>query len=429
MTKTGNIMQEDLATPPVFPLGVGGAFRNKESLTESCNWSRNGETMVKENRETGCSKSRKEQRVLKDVLTYCKIKGGARGRAARQLAGEVDANRERPDITIKLSRRDAIAGIEHFRIDHHVKGGKKAESKSAELTNALEKQRQEIMQMPEGPDRDNAMVGAIGSNLAKAVQNAYDAAPGSLLSSLRQRLLDKERGHLEKLEDYRENVAKIDDARKLEMGFLIEVHSDFRGLYLNNNGKSCQLKQGECPLPSDLYEMLKETSVNIDWLLLGFYPSLSDTLVDAAVVNCRHGMFTESCKRQGVVKAEYLQLDSNEKSKRFEFTGYEQASESSDFLRMAFERIGAPIDFGVLMAQSFEKTAIALNLNQKSKVFVATLPIQALYETILPASKKHKGPFSAAMVWNMMRDMPYQERIARFDAFEKKYGVNGKSQQ
>lgn len=88
--------------------------------------------------------------------------------------------------------------------------------------------------MPEGPDRDNAMVGAIGSNLAKAVQNAYDAAPGSLLSSLRQRLLDKERGHLEKLEDYRENVAKIDDARKLEMGFLIEVHSDFRGLYLND---------------------------------------------------------------------------------------------------------------------------------------------------------------------------------------------------
>ena len=130
---------------------------------------------------------------------------------------------------------------------------------------------------------------------------------------------------MEKLEDYRENVAKIDDARKLEMGFLIEVHSDFRGLYLNNNGKSCQLKQGECPLPSDLYEMLKETSVNIDWLLLGFYPSLSDTPVDAAVVNCRHGMFAESCKRQGVVKAEYLQLDSNEKSKRFEFTGYEQA--------------------------------------------------------------------------------------------------------
>ena len=67
-----------------------------------------------------------EAKVLEDVLSLCLSSGGQRAKAVRKLAGEADSSVESPDIRVSIANRDAIVGIEHFRVDQNIKGGKKA---------------------------------------------------------------------------------------------------------------------------------------------------------------------------------------------------------------------------------------------------------------------------------------------------------------
>ena len=77
-----------------------------------------------------------EEQVFNDVLRLSMASGGYKKKAALKVSGSINASSECPDIVI-TRENGSIVGLEHFRIDHNIKHGRNAQSKSAELTSAM----------------------------------------------------------------------------------------------------------------------------------------------------------------------------------------------------------------------------------------------------------------------------------------------------
>lgn len=364
-----------------------------------------------------------EAKVLKDVLSLCLSSGGQRAKAARKLEGDADSSVESPDIRISIADRDAIVGIEHFRIDQNIKGRKKADSKDLETSGFLNKRRLEVLEMDEGLGRDVKMLDVVGKATADFMQHSLDAEPGDLARSLNTRLYDANRGHAGKLGTYRQNLSSA-NASKVEIGFLIEIHSDFRGYFINDERGIRKVEKGQAVLPPETFGLLERVSKDVDWLLLGFYPNIAGEIVDARIIDCREGRFSASCKRQKLMEVELLRIEDARK-RRVE---YDRCSlkEESDQAQITFYRNDDPIQPSVLAKQCVSKTAEALNLARWQKPFAAAASIQALYETVRLAAKRHRGDFSASTVLRLLQEMPPDEVYRRYADFGRRYGITSK---
>lgn len=250
-----------------------------------------------------------EERVFNDVVQLSLASGGYKKKAATKLRGILCSDDERPDLEIRRGN-GSIIGIEHFRIDHHIKRGRSASSKSAELMANMNAQRERLK--PALNRSDEALDEAadvVASFIAKEVYQCHSACCDDLTRSLSVRLFDKRSGHAIRLLDYRKNlIERYGDDRNIELGYLIEVHSDFHSLFLHTGSKVVRLQSGHCPLFGDLFTLLQKASAEVDWILIGFYPCLTDQLFDAAVIDCRNDLFNESCRRQGLYSTAYLGL-------------------------------------------------------------------------------------------------------------------------
>ena len=361
-----------------------------------------------------------EAKVLEDVLSLCLSSGGQRAKAARKLEGDADSSVESPDIRVSIAKRDAIVGIEHFRIDQNIKGGKKAESKDLETSGLMNRRRLEVLEMDDGPDRDAAMFDTVGKVAAKYMQHSFDAKPGDLARSLEARLYGAGSGHAGKLDTYRRNLSDA-KASKVEIGFLIEIHSDFSAYFINDERGTRKVEKGQAVLPHEMFDLLKRVSKDVDWLLLGFYPNVAGEIVDARIIDCREGRFSASCRKQKLTEVELLRIEGTRKRR----VGYDHYSpkEDSDQAQIWFYRDDDPIQPFDIARQGVSKTAEALNLARCRKPFAATASIQAGYETVRFAAKKHRGEFSASTVLRLLRGMPSDEVRRRYADFGKRYGI------
>lgn len=366
------------------------------------------------------NKGAHEAKVLEDVLSLCLSSGGARAKAARKLEGNADSSLESPDIRVNIAKRDTIVGIEHFRIDQNIKGGRKAESKDLETSGLMNKRRLEVLEMDEGPDRDAAMLDTVGKAVANFMQHSLDAEPGDLARSFEARLYGTGSGHVGKLGIYRRNLSSA-SLPKVEIGFLIEIHSDFSGYFINDERGARKVEKGQAVLPPEAFGLLERASRDVDWLLLGFYPNVAGGIVDARIVDCREGRFSASCKKQKLAAIELLDIESARK-RRVKYDGCE-LQEDSEIARLTLCRNDDSIDSLNLAQQCILKTAKALNLARCGRPFAATAPIQALYETVRLAAKKHQGDFSAGTVLRLLRGMPPHEAYRRYADFGKRYGI------
>lgn len=361
-----------------------------------------------------------EGKVLEDVLSLCLSSGGQRAKAARKLEGDADSSEESPDIRVNIVERDAIVGIEHFRVDQNIKGGKKAESKDLETSSLVNKRWLEVLEMDEGPGRNAEMLDTVGKATADYMQHSLDADPGDLAKSLKARLYGTGSGHAGKLGAYRQNLSNV-SASKIEIGFLIEVHSDFSGYFINDERGTRKVEKGQAVLPPETFDLLERVSKDIDWLLLGFYPNVAGEIVDARIIDCREGRFSASCRKQKLTEVELLRIEGTRKRR----VGYDYCSlkEDSDQAQIWFYRDDDPMRPPDIAKQCFSKTAEALNLARCRKPFAATAPIQALYETVRFAAKKYRGEFSASTVLRLLQGMPPDEARRRYADFGKKHGI------
>ena len=311
-------------------------------------------------------------------------------------------------------------GIEHFRIDQNIKGGKKAESKDLETSSSMNKGRLEVLEMDDGPDQDAAMLDTFGKAAANYIQHSLDAGPGDLAKSLEARLYGTGRGHVCKLGTYRQNLSNT-SASKIEIGFLIEIHSDFSGYFINDEQGTRKVERGQAVLSPETFDLLKRVSKDVDWLLLGFYPNVAGEIVDAKIVDCREGRFPISCSEQKLMEIELLRIEDGRK-RRIEYDHY-SLKEDSDLAQIWFYRNDDPIQPFDLAKRCVSKTAEALNLAKCRKPFAATAPIQALYETVQFANGKDRGEYSESAVLRLLREMPPDEARRRYADFGKRYGI------
>ena len=367
-------------------------------------------------------KKDREVTSLNDILDSCRRAGGDRKKAVTKLDGQLDSSRERPDFVIRR-HNGAVIGLEHFRVDHHVAKGRKAESKAARLCSDLEKQRQRIAsEILEDPGALDEAASVIAKGLKTSMENHEHATIDDMAFSLDKRLFGEGTGHAMKVAEYRENLEEhYGTAERIELGYLIECHSDLRGLFMNNVRGVSRLEAGLCPLTSEMYDLLSKAAEDVDWILLGFYPSISLEIVDAAIIDCRHGMFGESCRRQGLGPTEYLGACHGDAHYR-RTTKDVQVKTVGDSYELQIEG-DVSADGAAMLEESIRGAAKAIELRRSGKPFVATIPVQMLYEALWPVSWRIRSEVAVGKVEELMAGLPAGELTRRLEAFGPRYGM------
>ena len=367
-----------------------------------------------------------EKSVLDDVFTYCRRAGGYRKKQVLKIAGEVYSGGERPDLIITRGNGSVI-GLEHFRVDHHIKNDNKAQSKDAELSGCLERKRVAFCDTNDGWLDDQTYEEAaeiLGDGVLRYIQNRSAASYSDLVYSLDKRLFDRNTGHANKLAAYRDNLAEAHGkAVKTELGYLIEVRSDFRGLFLTSDRGTRQLAAGECPLFEEMYDLLERAAKEVDWILLAFYCPLGSKIVDAAIVDCRNGLYGNSCKRQGLFRTVYLGSGKNISCYKKSGTGSVRTSVDGEEIQIVLENTTVDPNPGALQSTAALGAAQALNLDRRGDPFVATLPVQIFYEMLRCESKRIHGEMTEQTVQELLCEIPADKRLVYGKAFGERYGI------
>lgn len=375
--------------------------------------------------DSGCHDSKKctEERVLNDVFSFCMNSGGTRSRNAKRLAGVIRADMERPDLAIELMD-GRVLGLEHFRVDHYVKAGKNADSKSAELAGRAEKQRKNVIALEDEEEFGTKALKALADIVQQERENSLKASAEDLGRSLNARLNMPGTGHAPKLPIYRKNLEAIYPmAENIELGFLIEFHTDFRGRFVHYGHHCSRLAAGECPLPEEVFDLLVDASSKVDWLLLAFYQTLEAGIVNAAIIDCRNGLFRKSCISQQMERAVYLELDKSLiYGKRISLGDAEFAHEG-DKIKLLINKPAMEPDYPALLKAVIQKVAAALDYERRHIPFVASPSIEVLYETFHDECKRIKGPVDVDTVIRLWCQFPSGELVKRLNGVALRLGL------
>lgn len=375
------------------------------------------------------SQNAHEERVFNDVIQFSLASGGYKKKAATKLRGILRSDEERPDLVIRRGN-GSIIGLEHFRIDHHIKRGRSASSKSAELMANMNTQRERLKPALNRSDEALDEAAEVVANfISKEVYQHHAACCDDLSRSLSIRLFDKRSGHALKLLDYRKNlIERYGDDRNIELGYLIEVHSGFHSLFLHTGSKVVRLQSGQCPLYADIFTLLQKASAEVDWILIGFYPCLTDQIVDAAVIDCRNNLFNESCRRQGLYKTTYLGLGKSEPYYIQKREGETAVKQDGDNYTILLENPAEFIDPITLFRNAISEAARALNLKKAGKSFTTTLSVQMMYEAVWMRGSKVPGTVTESDIESLLLEVGPSELYSRARTFCDRYQISNPSE-
>ena len=332
-------------------------------------------------------KKKRELRVLQDVLEFARQRGGEGRRNANRTKGKVDQS-ERPDFVI-ATPDNRLIGIEHFRVDHYVDNRTIPQSLSGKLQARMQKERSRILQIENSKEKNQEMQQALADILRESNEQLMKGSLSDLVRSLGA-CLNGKNGHIAKTSAYRSSLSNQSPQSKVELGFLIEFHSDFQRLFMNEEGITRKLTAGELPLFSEVFSLLEKAAEKVDWMLLAFYGTLSSDIVDAAIIRCQNGMFTKSAARQNLQKTEYLGSD-EDRMPVFHYRGctVSHTSKENEIIYQ-LERAMETEDPEVIFQNSLDDVSRAFEANRKGRPFAASIQVQMLYELFKDDVKKMK---------------------------------------
>ena len=366
-------------------------------------------------------KKQNELAILKETLQRARSNGGEARRNADKLAGEVHLF-ERPDFVIS-PKTDRVIGIEHFRVDHFVRQDKNTQSAAAAFANSCEDKRKQMLSNGAPAHFTNGMLGQIGEMISQQIHLSNNASIDDIRRSLEARLFGT-RGHISKIESYRANLQSFNSARVPEMGFLIEIHSDLRGLFLNDTHSVRRIQLGELPLFEDAYDLLAKASSTLDWIILAFYGATDNEIHNAVIINCANGRFSHSASMQGICAIPYLGLDKTVPRMHQNRRGRVEFTVGEEDITYLVEKTSPPIDPEQLWQRAIADGAIALTKAREGEPFVATLPVQMLREMLCDKAKRHHGPITSDTVEKLLYSMKTTERNLFIQRFAAKWGIS-----
>ena len=228
-------------------------------------------------------KHSKEIQCFQQVLQIALKKRGETKHILKYLNGTdiVRNEEERPDI-VKLCKndlrgqRETIVGIEHFRVDQlsiKKKSGKIASigiSTEKNVKHIFNEWHDEVMRTDKVPE---VAIQSIAKGIAEQVQHMKVATYHTYIHSFEYSLEQ----HIKSFDVYRKNIAKIAEKKyNIELALLIEIHMEFKNLYLNNKDGTSKRSFGQYPILGDIIQMLEEgiDKRKVDYIVL----CLGDTL-------------------------------------------------------------------------------------------------------------------------------------------------------
>lgn len=372
--------------------------------------------------ESDDKKKAHEREVLENALRLAHSRGGEARRNADRLSGEIDSSGERPDLVVRAPG-GRIVGIEHFRVDHFARHDKKVQSAVAPFAAKSAKRLSRFSPQVMSGAFPNEMLRAFGEVCSTTIKISKDACMDDLVRSLRTRLFDQG-GHAQKLEIYRNNLIGNKAVDKVELGYLIEIHSDFSYLYYHDGTSIYSVKPGQCPMFEEAFDLLHEASQDIDWIILAFYQAFGMEMVDAAIVNCRNGMFRESMIRQGLKSAKYLGLGKHEPRNRQKHTGrVEVAHKANDTYTFYVEDTSDDINPNELFENSLKDGSEALRLAKVRAPFACTTSVEIIYELLHDYAFRANELITPENVWHALSEMDPTVRNAKMKNFSKQWNI------
>lgn len=365
-----------------------------------------------------------ELSIYEQSLKVARAKGGEARRNVARLSGDIRIF-DRPDILIAAEDGNRIVGIEHFRVDHHIGKGKKVESKSARFSSNAERFRRQ--------HEDAARKGALtkeayrgfGDLISRAIREQSNACVDDIRASLDAGLFGKDgRGHAFKIDVYRENIVQIDANADIQLGFLIELHTNLRQWFLNDGFKETRISPGQFPISCEAYELLKKASAHVDWILLAFCPLYGDEVRDAAIIRCYNGMFETSAARQGIVRTPYLGLGKETPFGKQDKQGEVEFGIGKDGVDYLVENTSEQMDAIEMFNNAISGAAEAFNLARKGKPFAATMPVQLAYDITKDSLKHKNGNVEPQDVLKAIGGMNPSEKSARMENWRKRWLID-----
>ena len=362
-----------------------------------------------------------ELSIYQQALKVARAKGGEARRNVARLSGDIRSF-DRPDILIAAEGGKRIVGIEHFRVDHHIGKGKRVESKSARFSSDAERlRRQHEDAARRGALAEEAYRG-FGDLISRAIREQSNACVDDISASLYAGLFGKDgRGHAFKLDVYRENIVQIDANADIRLGFLIELHTDLRQWFLNDGFKETRVSPGQFPISCEAYELLREASAHVDWIVLAFCPLYGDEVRDAAIIRCCNGMFETSAARQGIIQTPYLGLGKETPFGKQNRQGEVEFGVGNDSVDYLVENTSEPMDPLELFNNAISGAAEAFNLARRGKPFAATTSVQLAYDIAKDSLKHKNGDVEPQDVLKAIGRMNPSEKSARMENWRKRW--------
>ncbi len=362
-----------------------------------------------------------ELSIYEQSLKVARAKGGEARRNVARLSGDARPF-DRPDIVITAEDGRRIVGLEHFRVDHHIGKGKKVESKSARFSSDAERFRKQ----PEDAARRGALAEeayqGFGDLISRAIREQSNACVDDISTSLDAGLFGKDgRGHAFKLDAYRDRMAEINSSADVQLGFVIEFHTDLRGWFLNNGFHERKIAPGEFPISLEVYDLLKRASAHVDWIVLAFCPLYGDEVRDAAIIRCCNGMFETSAARQGIIQTPYLGLGKETPFGKQDRQGGVELGVGNDGVDYLVENTSEQMDPIELFSNAISGAAEAFNLARKGKPFAASTSVQLAYDIAKDSLKHKNGNVGPQDILKAIGGMNPSEKSARMENWRKRW--------
>ena len=304
-----------------------------------------------------------------------------------------------------------IVGIEHFRVDQLVRHDKSVQSAAACFANDNETQRKRAVGDAFDGKLTSGMIKLFGNMASRVIQLSKNACLPDLARSLDARLFG-ENEHADKLETYRHNlVGRADDAH-VELGYLLEFHTDFGGLYYFDGHTTRQLHAGGIPMFAELHDLLDRASLDMDWVVLAFCGPIIDEVVDGAVIDCRNGQFGKSLERQGFRRTEYLGLGKNEPKARQRKPDEVTYAEDGENIHYTIENTSEEMDAPKLWDIALRDGVRALTLSRAGQAFTATMPVEMVYELLRGRAGGPGQEIAYGDVARLLASIPANESMA-----------------
>lgn len=240
--------------------------------------------------------------------------------------------------------------------------------------------------------------------------------------------------HIKSFDVYRRNLAKLAGKEyNIELTLLIEIHMEFKNLYLNDKNGTSKLSFGQFPIFGDIVRILegKVDKRKVDYIVL----CLGDTLYNdnIKVIAFRTGNIRKNIERQGERVYEYAGEDillSNFEPMRRNVHITPQCVFENDQVNMKFEYLAEELDEKQRLEFIFYAFKRAYDLKQKGYHYATTVGVQMLMECMEDLVMGWKLPKQDEETWKVepiFSQLALVELGRRIEDFEKRwFSSNGK---